>query len=304
VITKGSLENAIAGVATTGGSTNGVLHLLAVAREAGIDLELEDFDRVSSKTPLLADLKPGGQFVAADLYEAGGVALVAKRLLDAGILNADEQTVTGRTIGEEAADVRETPGQQVVRALEEPIKNTGGLVILRGNLAPEGCVVKVAGHERLEHRGPARVFECEEDAMAAVTGSRIGENDVIVIRNEGPSGGPGMREMLAVTAALVGEGLGDSVALLTDGRFSGATHGLMAGHVAPEAPHGGPIAAVRDGDIITFDIDARRLDVDLTDEEIKQRIAEWKAPSPKYTNGVMAKYARSVSSASLGAVTS
>jgi dihydroxy-acid dehydratase len=304
VITKGSLENAIAGVATTGGSTNGVLHLLAVAREAGIELELEDFDRVSSKTPLLADLKPGGRFVAADLYQAGGVGLIAKRLLDAGILNPDEQTVTGRTIGEEAANVREAPGQQVVRPLEDPIKETGGLVILRGNLAPDGCVVKMAGHERLEHRGPARVFECEEDAMAAVTGSGIRENDVIVIRNEGPSGGPGMREMLAVTAALVGEGLGDSVALLTDGRFSGATHGLMAGHVAPEAPHGGPIAAVREGDLIKFDINARRLDVDLTDEEIERRISEWEAPAPKYTTGVMAKYARSVSSASVGAVTS
>jgi dihydroxy-acid dehydratase len=304
VITKGSLENAIAGIATTGGSTNGVLHLLAVAREAGIDLELEDFDRVSSKTPLLADLKPGGRFVAADLYEAGGVALVAKRLLDAGILNADEPTVTGRTIGEEAAAARETQRQEVVRPLDNPIKETGGLVILRGNLAPEGCVVKMAGHERLEHRGPARVFECEEDAMAAVTGRAITPGDVIVIRNEGPSGGPGMREMLAVTAALVGEGLGDSVALLTDGRFSGATHGLMAGHVAPEAPHGGPIAGVREGDEILFDIEARRLDVNLSDDEIERRISEWKAPPPAYKSGVMAKYARSVSSASRGAVTS
>jgi dihydroxy-acid dehydratase len=304
VITRGSLENAIAGIATTGGSTNGVLHLLAVAREAGVDLEIEDFDRISSRTPLLADLKPGGRFVAADLYEAGGVGLVAKRLLDAGILNADEVTVTGRTIGQEAGNAHETSGQEVVRPLDNPLKETGGLVILRGNLAPEGCVVKVAGHERLEHQGPARVFECEEDAMTAVTASQIRENDVIVIRNEGPSGGPGMREMLAVTAALVGEGLGDSVALLTDGRFSGATHGLMAGHVAPEAPHGGPIAAVREGDVIRFDIEARRLDVELTDEEIKARIAEWKAPPPAYTSGVMAKYARSVSSASLGAVTS
>jgi dihydroxy-acid dehydratase len=304
IITKGSLENAIAAVAMTGGSTNGVLHLLAVAREAGVELELEDFDRISSKTPLLADLKPGGRFVAADLYAAGGVTLVAKRLLDADILNKDEMTVTGRTIGEEAADVQEAAGQQVVRPLDDPIKDTGGLVILRGNLAPEGCVVKVAGHERLEHKGPARVFECEEDAMAAVTNSEIVDGDVIVIRNEGPSGGPGMREMLAVTAALVGEGLGDSVALLTDGRFSGATHGLMAGHVAPEAPHGGPIAAVREGDEITFDIQARRLDVDLSDEEIERRIAEWEAPPPAYTSGVMAKYARSVSSASKGAVTS
>jgi dihydroxy-acid dehydratase len=304
VITRGSLENAIAGIATTGGSTNGVLHLLAVAREAGVELEIEDFDRISSKTPLLADLKPGGRFVATDLYEAGGVALVAKRLLDAGILNRDEMTVTGRTIGEEASAASEKSGQEVVRPLDDPVKDTGGLVILRGNLAPEGCVVKVAGHERLEHEGPARVFECEEDAMAAVTDRQIAGGDVIVIRNEGPSGGPGMREMLAVTAALVGEGLGDSVALLTDGRFSGATHGLMAGHVAPEAPHGGPIAAVREGDVIKFDINARRLDIDLSDEEIEKRVAEWEAPPPKYTSGVMAKYARSVSSASKGAVTS
>jgi dihydroxy-acid dehydratase len=304
VITRGSLENAIAAIATTGGSTNGVLHLLAVAREAGVELEIEDFDRISSKTPLLADLKPGGRFVATDLYEAGGVALVAKRLLDAGILNADEPTVTGRTIGEEASAASEAPDQQVVRPLDDPLKDTGGLVILRGNLAPEGCVVKMAGHERLEHEGPARVFECEEDAMKVVTAGGIKAGDVIVIRNEGPSGGPGMREMLAVTAALVGEGLGDSVALLTDGRFSGATHGLMAGHVAPEAPHGGPIAAVREGDVIKFDINARRLDVELADEEIERRIAEWKPPPPAYTSGVMAKYARSVSSASKGAVTS
>jgi dihydroxy-acid dehydratase len=304
VITKGSIENAIAAIATTGGSTNGVLHLLAVAREAGVDLELEDFDRISSRTPLLADLKPGGRFVATDLYEAGGVGLVAKRLLDAGLLNENEATVTGRTIGEEAAAARETAGQQVVRPLDDPLKKTGGLVILRGNLAPEGCVVKVAGHERLGHEGPARVFECEEEAMAAVTGGKITHGDVIVIRNEGPSGGPGMREMLAVTAALVGEGLGDSVALLTDGRFSGATHGLMAGHVAPEAPHGGPIAAVQEGDIVRFDIAARRLDVKLSAEEIERRVAEWNPPPPAYTKGVMAKYARSVSSASEGAVTS
>jgi dihydroxy-acid dehydratase len=304
VITRGSLENAIAAIAATGGSTNGVLHLLAVAREAGVELEIDDFDRISSKTPLLADLKPGGRFVATDLYEAGGVGLVAKRLLDAGILNADEPTVTGRTIGEEASAASEAPDQQVVRPLDDPLKDTGGLVILRGNLAPEGCVVKMAGHERLGHEGPARVFECEEDAMKVVTAGGIEAGDVIVIRNEGPSGGPGMREMLAVTAALVGEGLGDSVALLTDGRFSGATHGLMAGHVAPEAPHGGPIAAVREGDVIKFDINARRLDVELADEEIERRIAEWKPPPPAYTSGVMAKYARSVSSASKGAVTS
>jgi dihydroxy-acid dehydratase len=303
VITKRSLENAIAAIAMTGGSTNGVLHLLAVAAEAGIKLELEDFDRISSRTPLLADLKPGGRFVATDLYRAGGVGLVAKRLREAGLLNEAEQTVSGRTIGEEAADAEEAPGQEVVRPLEDPLKRTGGLAILRGNLAPEGCVVKVAGHERLEHTGPARVFECEEDAMAAVTAGEIVAGDVVVIRNEGPAGGPGMREMLAVTAALVGEGLGESVALLTDGRFSGATRGLMAGHVAPEAPHGGPIAAVRDGDEITFDIERRRLDVKLPEQEIARRLEQWQAPPPRYTKGVMAKYARSVSSASEGAIT-
>src|SRR5687768_15807332 len=301
IITRRSLENAIAAIATTGGSTNGVLHLLAVAYEAGIELELEDFDRISSGTPLLADLKPGGRFVAADLYRAGGVGLIARRLLDAGILNESEVTVTGRTIGEEAAAAEEAPGQEVVRPLDDPLKETGGLVILRGNLAPEGCVVKVAGYERTSHRGPARVFECEEDAMEAVTGGRIEAGDVVVIRNEGPSGGPGMREMLAVTAALVGEGLGDSVALLTDGRFSGATRGLMAGHVAPEAPHGGPIAAVRDGDTIEFDIDDRRLEVALSDEEIAKRIEAYEQPEPLFKSGVMAKYAASVSSASEGA---
>ena len=303
MITRGSLENAIATVAATGGSTNGVLHLLAVAYEAGIELELEDFDRISARTPLLADLKPGGRFVAKDLYEAGGIALVAQRLAEAGLLNEDERTVTGRTIGEEAADAQETPGQEVVRPLADPLKATGGLVILRGNLAPEGCVVKVAGYERTTHRGPARVFECEEDAMEAVTSGAIKPGDVVVIRNEGPSGGPGMREMLLVTAALVGEGLGDSVALLTDGRFSGATRGLMAGHVAPEAPHGGPIAAVRDGDTVEFDIDNRRLELDLPQDEIDRRIDAWESPPPKYEKGVMAKYARSVSSASLGAIT-
>jgi dihydroxy-acid dehydratase len=303
LITKESLENAIAAIAATGGSTNGVLHLLAVAYEAGIDLALEDFDRISARTPLLADLKPGGRFVAADLYRAGGVRLVAKRLLEAGVLNEDAITVTGRTIGDEAREAEEASGQRVVRPLDDPLKATGGLVILRGNLAPGGCVVKVAGEERTSHRGPARVFECEEDAMDAVTAGRIEAGDVVVIRNEGPSGGPGMREMLAVTAALVGEGLGDSVALLTDGRFSGATHGLMAGHVAPEAPHGGPIAAVRDGDTIEFDIPGRRLELDLPQDEIARRIAAWTPPPPKYERGVMAKYARSVSSASEGAIT-
>ena len=303
VITRGSLENAIAAVAATGGSTNGVLHLLAVAYEAGIDLELEDFDRISSQTPLLADLKPGGRFVAADLYRAGGVGLVAKRLLEAGVLNEDERTVTGRTIGEEARAAEEQPGQEVVRPVDNPLKETGGLVILRGNLAPDGCVVKVAGYERMTHSGPARVFECEEDAMEAVTAGRIESGDVVVIRNEGPSGGPGMREMLAVTAALVGEGLGDSVALLTDGRFSGATRGLMAGHVSPEAPHGGPIAAVHDGDTVEFDIPNRRLELDVPQDEIDRRLAAWEPPPPKYEKGVMAKYARSVSSASIGAIT-
>ncbi len=303
VITRASLENAIAAVAATGGSTNAVLHLMAVAHDADVDLALEDFDRISSRTPLLADLKPGGQYVAADLHAAGGVGVVARRLVEGGLIDADALTVTGRTIGEEALEAQETPAQQVVRPLDDPIKKSGGLVILRGNLAPGGCVVKVAGHERTNHRGPARVFECEEDAMAAVTAGAIKENDVVVIRNEGPSGGPGMREMLAVTAALVGEGLGDSVALLTDGRFSGATHGLMAGHVAPEAPHGGPIAAVRDADMIEFDIPNRRLELDLSQDEIERRIAEWEPPPPKYEKGVMAKYARSVSSATEGAIT-
>jgi len=304
IITRQALENAIAGVATSGGSTNAVLHLLAVAHDAGVELDIDDFDAISSRTPLLCDLKPGGRFVAADLYAAGGVALVAKRLLESGRLHADAMTVTGRSIGAEASRATETPGQVVVRPVDKPLKPTGGLVILRGNLAPEGCVVKVAGHERMLHSGPARVFECEEDAFAAVAQRRIGAGDVVVIRNEGPTGGPGMREMLGVTAALVGEGLGDSVALLTDGRFSGATHGLMAGHVAPEAARGGPIAAVRDGDTIVIDIKARRLDVQLSSAEIASRVASYKAPPPRYTRGVMAKYARDVSSASLGAVTS
>jgi dihydroxy-acid dehydratase len=298
------LENAIAGVAASGGSTNAVLHLLAIAYEAGVELRIDDFDRISSRTPLLCDLKPGGRFVAADLYKAGGVALVAKRLLEAKLLHADAMTVTGRSIGEEAARATETPGQVVVRPLSDPLKPTGGLAILKGNLAPEGCVVKLAGHERMKHRGRARVFECEEDAFAAVRQRRIEPGDVVVIRNEGPTGGPGMREMLGVTAALVGEGLGDKVALLTDGRFSGATHGLMAGHVAPEAARGGPIAALRDGDMIVLDVGARRLDVELDEADITARLATWKAPAPRYTRGVMAKYARGVSSASLGAVTS
>jgi dihydroxy-acid dehydratase len=303
LITRESLENAIAGVATSGGSTNAVLHLLAVAREAGVDLDIDDFDRIAARTPLLCDLKPGGRFTAVDLFHAGGVEVVARRLLDAGLLHDDAPTVTGRTIGDHARDAAETAGQEVVRPLDDPLKPSGGLAIVRGNLAPEGCVVKLAGHERLEHRGPARVFESEEEAMAAVTAKAIQPQDVVVIRNEGPAGGPGMREMLAVTAALVGEGLGEEVALLTDGRFSGATHGLMAGHVAPEAARGGPIAAVRDGDTVHFDVANRRLDVELSDDEIAARVAAYEPPRPIYETGVMAKYARLVSSASVGAVT-
>ncbi|MGA8804511.1 MAG: dihydroxy-acid dehydratase [Solirubrobacterales bacterium] len=303
IITRDSLENAIATVAMSGGSTNGVLHLLAVANEAGIELTIDDFDRISECTPLLGDLKPGGRFVAKDLYEAGGVGVLAKRLDEAGVLHRDAITVTGKTIGEEADATQETPAQQVVRPLDDPLKPTGGLVILRGNLAPEGCVVKVAGEERRKHTGPARVFGSEEECFAVVERQGIKPGDVVVIRNEGPSGGPGMREMLQVTAALVGEGIGDQVALLTDGRFSGATHGLMAGHVAPEAARGGPIAAVQDGDEITLDIDARRLDVDLSDEEIARRVEAYESPEPRYRRGVMAKYAASVSSAAQGAVT-
>jgi dihydroxy-acid dehydratase len=303
IITEDSIENAIATVCMSGGSTNGVLHLLAVANEAGIELTIDDFDRISEKTPLLGDLKPGGRFVAKDLYEAGGVGVLAKRLDEAGVLNRECITVTGKTIGEEADAAQETPAQQVVRPLDDPLKPTGGLVILRGNLAPEGCVVKVAGEERRKHTGPARVFGSEEECFAVVEQQGIKPGDVVVIRNEGPSGGPGMREMLQVTAALVGEGIGDQVALLTDGRFSGATHGLMAGHVAPEAIRGGPIAAVQDGDGITLDIDARRLDVDLSDEEIAKRVEAYQPPEPRYKRGVMAKYAASVSSASEGAVT-
>jgi dihydroxy-acid dehydratase len=304
IITRKSLENAIAAVATTGGSTNAVLHLLAVAYEAGIKLSIEDFDRINRKVPLLADLKPGGHFAAADLYAAGGTTLVAKRMLDAGLLHANQPTVTGRTIGEEAKDAVETAGQQVLRPLTNPIKATGGLVILKGNLAPEGCVVKVAGHSMLHFRGPAKVYDREEDAFVAVKAGQIKAGDVVVIRFEGPSGGPGMREMLGVTAAIVGAGLGDSVALLTDGRFSGATHGLMAGHVAPEAVRGGPIGAVKSGDIVVFDIAKRQLNVELSAKDIKARLKKVKLPSPRYTSGVMAKYARHVSSASEGAVTS
>jgi dihydroxy-acid dehydratase len=303
IITKAAIENAIAGVAATGGSTNAVLHLLAIANEAGIPLSIDDFDRISSRVPILADLKPGGRFVATDLFAAGGTALVAQRLLDAKLLHGECLTVTGRTLAEEAAEAKEAPKQEVVRRLDAPLKATGGLVILKGNLAPEGCVIKVAGHNLLTFRGPARVFDDEEAAFAAVGDGTIKAGDVVVIRYEGPKGGPGMREMLAVTGALVGAGLGDSVALLTDGRFSGATHGLMAGHVAPEAVNGGPIAAIANGDIIEFDIPKRTLSVALTDAEIQRRLSTWRAPAPRFRTGVMAKYALMVSSASQGAVT-
>ena len=303
IITKKSLHNAIAGVMATGGSTNAVLHLIAVAKEAGVKLTMEEFDRISRKTPLLADMKPWGNFTAPEMYEAGGMAVVAKRLLDAGLLYPDEMTVTGRTIGEEARAARETAGQKVVRALSDPIKPEGGLVILKGNLAPDGCVAKVSGQKRDLHRGPARVFDREEDAFAAVKGGKIKPNDVIVIRWEGPKGGPGMREMLHVTGAIQGAGLGETVALMTDGRFSGATHGFMIGHIAPEAADGGPIAALKTGDTIVIDIKRRRLDVELSAAEIKKRMRAVKRPKARYTSGVMAKYARLVSSASEGAVT-
>jgi len=303
ILTRDAFENAIASVAATGGSTNAVLHLLAIAYEVGVGLSLDDFDRISERVPLLADLKPGGRFVATDLYHAGGTGLVAKRLDEAGLLHGSALTVSGKSIGDEAKAATEAAAQEVVRPLARPIRPTGGLVILKGNLAPEGCVVKVAGHEHLHHRGPARVFDSEEAAFAAVQQGQIRVGDVLVIRYEGPRGGPGMREMLGVTAALVGAGLGDSVALLTDGRFSGATHGLMAGHVAPEAASGGPVAAVRDGDVVVFDVGRRELHVELSDDEIRKRLASWKQPEARYRTGVMAKYARQVSSAALGAVT-
>jgi dihydroxy-acid dehydratase len=303
IITRAGLENAIAAIACSGGSTNGVLHLLAIAHEMGVELSIDDFDSISERTPLLCDLKPGGQYVAPDLYEAGGVPLVLQRLNEAGLLHGDCITVTGQTVGEIADAAHETAGQRVVRPLDDPIQPTGGLAILHGNLAPEGCVVKLAGHERRAHTGPARVFESEEDAMAAVTAGTILAGDVIVIRNEGPAGGPGMREMLGVTAALVGQGIGEDVALITDGRFSGATHGLMAGHVAPEAVSGGPIAAVHDGDEITLDVASRRLDVALSDEEIAARLDSYRPPSQEGVGVALAKYARLVSSAAVGAVT-
>ena len=303
IVTRAALENAIASIATTGGSTNGVLHMLAIAREFGIDLELDDFQSISSVTPLMVSLKPGGLFVAPDLHRAGGIALVARRLQQAGVLREQCRTVTGRTIGEEAEAARETPGQEVVRPVDKPIKASGGLVVLRGNLAPEGCVVKLAGYERTRHVGPARVFEREEEVLPAIENGTVSEGDVVVIRYEGPIGGPGMREMLHVTGAIMGAGLGDSVALITDGRFSGATRGLMLGHVSPEAARGGPLAAVRDGDEITIDTEAKRLDAALGEDEISARLRDWKAPELRYRTGVMAKYAKLVSSASEGAVT-
>jgi len=303
ILTRDAFENAIASVAATGGSTNAVLHLLAIAREADVDLQIDDFQRVSEHTPLLADLKPSGRFVAADMHRAGGVRLLARRLLRGKHIHPTALTVTGRSLGAESESAIETPGQEVIMPLEKPLKKSGGLVVLKGNIAPEGCVAKISGHERLEHRGPARVFESEEDAMTAVTSKRLKSGDVVVIRNEGPKGGPGMREMLSVTGAIVGEGLGSTVALLTDGRFSGATHGLMAGHVSPEAALGGPIAAVRDGDMIRFDVKERVLEVEISDEVIRQRTKEWKAPQPRYPSGVFAKYAALVSSASQGAIT-
>jgi dihydroxy-acid dehydratase len=304
IITKPALENAIAAVAMSGGSTNGVLHLLAVAKEAGVPLEIDEFDRISERTPLLCDLQPGGQYVATDLYEAGGVPLVLKRMQEAGVLNGDAVTVSGRTIGEHAEEATETPGQRVVRPLEDPLKPTGGFAILRGNIAPDGCVVKLAGHERRSHTGPARVFDGEEAAMAAVLAREIREGDVVVIRHEGPAGGPGMREMLAVTAALVGEGLGETVALITDGRFSGATHGFMVAHVAPEAARGGPIGALADGDEVTIDVDSRSLQMSLGEAEIAERLQAYaRAPRPDgHVEVAIQKYAKLVGSAAEGAV--
>jgi dihydroxy-acid dehydratase len=303
ILTREAFENAIASVAATGGSTNAVLHLLAMAKEAEVDLHIEDFDVISQRTPLLADMKPWGRFTAVDLYNVGGTALLTRRLLEAGLLRKGQITTSLKSLEEESQSVQEQPGQEVVRSLSNPIKQTGGLIILKGNLATEGCVLKASGHEKPLFRGPARVFDREEEAMDAATKGLIKQGDVVVVRYEGPRGGPGMREMLGLTAALVGQGLGEHVALLTDGRFSGATRGLMAGHVAPEAARGGAIAIIQEGDSIVFDIEARKLELELSDAEIKSRLAEWKAPAPRYKTGVFAKYAAQVSSASLGAIT-
>jgi dihydroxy-acid dehydratase len=303
IVTREAIENAIASVAATGGSTNGVLHFLAIAREYGIPLEIDDFDEIAARTPVVADLKPGGRYVATDVYRAGGVALVARELAKRDLLHTGTRNVDGRTIGEIAAAAEEQEGQEVVTTIERPLKTRGGFAILRGNLAPEGCVLKLSGHDRNHHEGPARVFDSEEDCFAAVKAQQIQPGDVVVIRYEGPAGGPGMREMLAVTAAIVGEGLSESVALLTDGRFSGATYGFMAAHVSPEAARGGPIAALRDGDVVTFDVDSRTLDVALSEDELAERMKDWTPPPPRYTSGVYAKYAALVSSASEGAIT-
>jgi dihydroxy-acid dehydratase len=303
VLTREAFENAITAIAGTGGSTNGVLHLLAIADEAGIELTIDDFDTISERTPIVADIKPGGRYVATDLFEAGGTALVARELVRAGVMHENARGVDGRTLRQVADGAHEKPGQKVVVSWDNPLSPTGGLAILRGNLSPDGCVVKLAGHERLHHSGPARVFDSEEDCFAAVKARKIVPGDVVVIRYEGPAGGPGMREMLHVTASLVGEGLGDEVALITDGRFSGATHGLMVGHVAPEAFRGGPIAHIRDGDTITIDVEKRQLNHDVAEDELARRAAEWKQPEPRYASGVFAKYANAVGSASEGAVT-
>ena len=303
IVTRKAFENAIASVAATGGSTNAVLHLLAMAREAGVELSIDDFQTVSARTPLLVDLKPGGKYVAVDVHKAGGIPVIAKRLVDGGFVDGSVPTVTGRSFADEAADAREVPGQEVIRPLDKPIKPTGGLVILKGNLAPEGCVIKVSGIDRKAQEGPARVFNCEEEAMHAVTEGRIKAGDVVVIRYEGPRGGPGMREMLGVTGAIVGAGLGDSVALITDGRFSGATRGFMVGHVSPEAAMAGPIAAVQEGDIVRIDTEACSIELKVSDSELQQRLAAWTPPAAKYTTGVFAKYVKLVSSASEGAIT-
>jgi len=303
IITRAALENAIASVATTGGSTNAVLHLIAIAREAGLALELADFDRISARTPLYVDLKPSGRFVATELHHAGGSPLVARRLVDANLVDGSARTITGRTLAAESADAVETGGQEVVRPLGQPLKKSGGLVILHGSLAPDGAVMKISGTERMQHRGPARVFDSEEAAFDAVQRQTIKAGDVVVIRYEGPSGGPGMREMLGVTGAIVGAGLGETVALITDGRFSGATRGFCVGHIAPEASRGGPMAIVRDGDTIVIDVDRRALDIEISAETLQQRMAGWQCPKPRYTSGVFAKYVKLVSSASQGAVT-
>jgi dihydroxy-acid dehydratase len=304
IMTRKAIENAAMSVSATGGSTNGALHLIAIARELGVPFELSDFDDICARTPVIADMKPGGRFVATDMFDAGGVALVARELKRGGLLHADEMTVDGRTIGEVADAVVETPGQPVVLPIDKPLKPRGGLAVLWGNIAPEGCVLKLSGHNRNHHRGPARVFDTEEETFAAVKAGTINKGDVVVIRYEGPAGGPGMREMLHVTAAIVGEGLSEHVALLTDGRFSGATYGFMAGHVTPEAQHGGPIAALREGDMIVFDLDSRELNVELSPEEMAERMRDWKPREPRYRRGVFAKYAATVQSASNGAITS